>query len=146
MANSRRTREKSSVQKTPFDMDDKFSVLFRNCQSAAYAANLTKYRNEMWWKEAEHSISVYFFFKRNLLHFMIANVCPTWQPLYYVLTLHDISFFWWTWHGAGLLEPHPIKRHLKDIFGVKSTSDPNSVQKLTFIAKKKHFFILTLCL
>ena len=92
MANSRRIREKSSVQKTPFDMDDKFSVLFRNCQSAAYAANLTKYRNEMWWKEAEHSISVYFFFKRNLLHFMIANVCPTWQPLYYVLTLHDKLF------------------------------------------------------
>ena len=35
--------------------------------------------------------------------------------------------------------PRPIKRHLKNIFGVKSTSDPNSVQKLTIIANKNNF-------
>ena len=34
----------------------------------------------------------------------------------------------WTWHGAGLLKPGPLKRLLKRIFGVKWTSDPNNVQ------------------
>ena len=45
-----------------------------------------------------------------------------------VLTLHDVSFYSWTWPRAGFLEPCAIIRLLKDFFGVKSTSEPNSVQ------------------